>query len=105
METARQTYDKNQEMVVILERIIRYNYFSELKSSIEKKFAQALLTSGKYLLVYGRHHNARAYFFRSFRIVSSAKAIAGIILSIPPFVMLFRCLTRFATYAKRVLSN
>lgn len=105
METARQAYDKNQEMVVILERIIRCNYFSEFKSSIDKKFAQALLTTGRYLLLYGRRNNAREYFVRSFQIVRSTKAIAGIILSIPPFTVLYRFLTFISRSVRHVLSK
>ena len=105
METARQAFDKNQEMVVIWDRIFRLNFFSEFKYLIERKLAQALLTSGRYSLVYGRRNEARAYFLRSFRIVWSAKAIAGVIFSIPPFNLLLRCATFISRYARRIISR
>ena len=103
METARQAFDKNQEMVAIWDRIIRWNFFSEFKCPIERKFAQTLLTSGRYSLVFGRRSEARAYFARSFRILWNAKAIAGVIFTIPPFNLLFRCLKFISRHARRII--
>ena len=105
METARQAFDKNHEMVTTWDRTVRLNFFPEFKRPIKRKFAQALLTSGRYSLIYGRRNVARAYFVHSFRIAWSAKAIAGAIFSIPPFTLLFHCLKLISRYATRIFSK
>jgi glycosyltransferase involved in cell wall biosynthesis len=81
METARQSADKNENMIFIHRALLADNSFPAWRAHLQRELARALCTAGRYRLEFGQRAVARTQFWESFRTHPSAKAIAGWLLA------------------------
>ncbi len=84
METARKSFDKNENMVFIFRQLLENNYFPNLKTHIRRKYQEALFICGKDNLSFDRISMTRQYFSQSIGIYPNLKTFVGLMLTYLP---------------------
>ena len=84
METARKSFDKNENMVFIFRKLLEKNYFPNLKPHIQRKYQEALFICGKDNLSFDRISMTRQYFSQSIGIYPNLKTFVGLMLTYLP---------------------